>query len=140
MPTSYTAIHHTTLALNALRVVVALLLILHGGARLVLGIVDDFGGFLNQVGFPFGVALAWAITLIEIAGGALLALGRWTRPLALFFAAELVMGIVLVHAREGWFVVGAGRNGMEYSVLLIAVLLAVAYGAAPAQATADKQP
>ena len=27
----------------------------------------------------------------------------------------------------GWFVVGAGRNGMEYSVLLIACLLANAW-------------
>ena len=41
------------------------------------------------------------------------------------------MGIVLVHAPSGWFVVGGGRNGMEYSVLLIAVLLAQAW-AAPA--------
>lgn len=27
---------------------------------------------------------------------------------------------------NGWFVVGAGRNGAEYSVLIIASLLAVA--------------
>lgn len=37
------------------------------------------------------------------------------------------MGIVLVHAPEGWFVVGLGRNGMEYSVLLIVCLLSLAY-------------
>ncbi len=64
-------------------------------------------------------------------GGGALALGKWIRPLALYFAAQLAMGIVLVHAREGWFVVGAGRNGMEYSVLLIVVLLAVAWAARP---------
>ena len=118
-------------ALTALRVVVALLLIVHGVARVSLGIVDDFGGFLEGVGFPFGVALAWAITVFEIAGGLALAAGRWVRPIALVFALELAMGLVLVHASEGWFVVGAGRNGMEYSVLLIAVLLAVAYAARP---------
>ncbi len=116
-------------ALIGLRVAVSLLLIVHGVARLTLGIVDDFGVFLDAVGLPLGAALAWAITATEIAGGAVLAAGRWVRPLALYFAAQLVMGIVLVHAREGWFVVGAGRNGMEYSVLLIAVLLAVAYAA-----------
>ena len=33
----------------------------------------------------------------------------------------------MVHWKEGWFVVGAGRNGMEYSALLIASLLAIAY-------------
>ncbi len=127
-------------ALTALRVAVSLLLIVHGVARVVLGIVDDFGGFLGAVGFPLGPALAWAVTVVEIAGGALLAAGKWIRPLALYFAAQLVMGIVLVHAREGWFVVGAGRNGMEYSVLLIAVLLAVAYAATPGGAEEPRNP
>ena len=32
------------------------------------------------------------------------------------------MGIVLVHGPEGWFVVGMGRNGVEFSVLLLAAL------------------
>ena len=46
----------------------------------------------------------------------------WTIPrLALIYA----VGIAMVHAREGWFVVGAGRNGAEYSVLLIVCLLCV---------------
>ena len=48
------------------------------------------------------------------------------RPFALLFMAIYAMGIVLVHAPEGWFVVGAGRNGMEYSVLLIGSLTLVA--------------
>lgn len=116
-------------ALDGLRVVVALLLIAHGVARVVVGIVDDFGLFLAGVGFPLGAALAWTITAGEIVGGSVLALGRWIRPLALYFAGQLLIGIVLVHAREGWFVVGVGRNGMEYSVLLITVLVAVACAA-----------
>lgn len=140
MSTASPTVHPPRRALTALRVVVALLLLVHGVARLALGIVDDFGGFLSGVGFPLGPVLAWLITLTEIGGGILLALGRWTRPLALYFAAQLVMGIVLVHAREGWFVVGAGRNGVEYSVLLIAVLLALAYAAVPAQESADSTP
>lgn len=124
-------------ALDALRITVALLLLIHGVARVALGIVDDFGGFLDLVGLPLGTALAWGITVFEIAGGAALALGRWVRPIALVFAVQLGMGIVLVHGPEGWFVVGAGRNGVEYSVLLIAVLLAVA--ASPARAVGDAE-
>jgi putative oxidoreductase len=46
--------------------------------------------------------------------------------LCAWFALELFAGIVLVHARDGWFVVGGGRNGMEYSVLLIVGLIATA--------------
>jgi putative oxidoreductase len=118
-------------ALIALRFAVALLLLVHGLARIALGIVDDFGGFLTAVGFPMGVALAWVVTAAEVVGSALLVAGRWVRLVACYFAAQLAVGIGLVHAQEGWFVVGAGRNGMEYSVLLIAVLLAVAYAASP---------
>jgi putative oxidoreductase len=33
------------------------------------------------------------------------------------------MGIAIVHFKEGWFVVGAGRNGVEFNFLLIVVLL-----------------
>ena len=108
-------------ALVVLRMVVAGLIVLHGVSRLALGVVDDFGGFLDLVGFPAGAALAWTITLVEIGGGVLLALGYFVRPLCAFFVVQLVAGIALVHFPEGWFVVGAGRNGMEYSVLLIVV-------------------
>ncbi len=68
---------------------------------------------------------------MELGGTIVLAAGRLVRPLALYFAAELLLGILLVHASEGWFVVGGGRNGVEYSVLLIAVLLALAWAAGP---------
>jgi putative oxidoreductase len=43
------------------------------------------------------------------------------------FAAVYACGIWLVHAAAGWFVVGLGRNGMEYSVLIITCLLALAW-------------
>jgi putative oxidoreductase len=109
-----------------LRVAVALLLIIHGVARASLGIVDDFGGFLTSAGLPFGPAVAWALTGVEIAGGLALAAGFLVLPLCLWFAVELATGIALVHAPHGWFVVGAGRNGVEFSVLLIVCLAVIA--------------
>lgn len=118
-----------------LRVVAAMLIVTHGVARAVLGIVDDFGGFLDVTGFPFGVGIAWLVTIVEIVGGTVLAAGYLVRPLCGWFVIELLTGIALVHARDGWFVVGAGRNGMEYSVLLIAVLIAVAVGHRAGSAT-----
>jgi putative oxidoreductase len=114
-------------AFVVLRIAVALLLIIHGIARIWLGIVDDFGDFLDSLGFPFGVVIAWIITLVEIGGGITLAVGFFVRPLAIWFAVQLLIGIALVHVSEGWFVVGAGRNGMEYSVLLIVALALLAW-------------
>jgi putative oxidoreductase len=108
-----------------LRVVLSGLLVLHGVARIRHDGVVPFGGFLEAQGFPLGVALAWGITAFELVGGAALALGRFVTPIAALFAVQLAAGIVLVHAQHGWFVVGAGTNGVEYSVCLIAGLVAI---------------
>ncbi|MDQ0638147.1 hypothetical protein QF042_001712 [Pedobacter sp. W3I1] len=37
------------------------------------------------------------------------------------------MGIIMVHFKEGWFVVGGGRNGMEYNFVLICALTAIVF-------------
>jgi putative oxidoreductase len=109
-----------------LRVVIALYMTAHGAFRAAVGTVDDFGGFLSSQGLPFGLALAWGITLNEIVGGVTLATGRWVRPLAAVFALEHLVGIVLVHAPRGWFTVGHQAGGAEYSVLLLLCFLLTA--------------
>jgi putative oxidoreductase len=117
------------------------MMIIHGTYRVFDGGVAGFGQFLGSQGLPAGVAIAWLMTVVEIAGGVLLAAGRFVRPLCAWFVLELLAGIVLVHFREGWFVVGGGRNGIEYSVLLILCFVAVALDASgrgvatPAQTT-----
>jgi putative oxidoreductase len=100
--------------------------VIHGAARATLGIVDDFGGFLGASGWPAGLVVAWAITVVEILGGIALAAGVAVRPLVAWFALQIAAGVVLIHAKVGWFVVGAGRNGAEYSALILAGLLAAA--------------
>ena len=108
-----------------LRVAVASVFVIHGIARASLGIVDDFGGFFAAHGLPAGIALAWTVTLVEILGGLALAAGVAVRPLSAWFALQILAGIATIHARAGWFVVGAGRNGAEYSALILACLAVV---------------
>ena len=119
----------TTLAarqgLDLVRWVLATLLFIHGLARVLAGGVAPFGAFLDAQGFPAGLVLAWAVTAFELVAAPVMAWGRWVTPVALVFAAIYACGIWLVHAPAGWFVVGLGRNGAEYSVLLIACLLCV---------------
>lgn len=110
-----------------LRVVVALLLGIHGYYRALSGGATLFGGYLTAAGFPLGPLLAWGITVFEMGGSILLLLGRFVPWVAAGHALILISGIVLVHGREGWFVVGGGRNGVEYSVLLLASLAVVVW-------------
>ncbi|MEM7082232.1 MAG: DoxX family protein [Pseudomonadota bacterium] len=112
---------------TGLRILLAGIIAAHGWARLSAGAVAPFGAWLDSQHIPFGLMIAYAVTFIEIVGTPLLALGRFVSVLCLAYCLIYAAGIALVHAPEGWFVVGLGRNGMEYSVLLIANLLGVAY-------------
>jgi putative oxidoreductase len=112
--------------IRLVRLLLAVMMGIHGVTRLVIDGVGDFGLYLTETGFPMGTAIAWAITLFEVIGSTAIALRFQVVPIAILFALELTMGIVLVHAPEGWFVVGAGRNGMEYSVLLVGCFVALA--------------
>jgi putative oxidoreductase len=116
----------TRIGVTLLRAAVASVFVVHGMTRVALGTVGGFGTFLAGSGFPAGTAIAWTLTVVEIVGGIALALGLWARSLALWFGVQIAVGILMVHAKAGWFVVGAGRNGAEYSALIIACLLAVA--------------
>lgn len=121
----------------ALRLALAGLIAAHGWARYFAGAVDPFGAWLTSQGLPAGPAIAWAVTAFEIIGTPLLALGRFVLPLTVVYAAIYAVGIAMVHAKAGWFVVGLGRNGAEYSVLLIVSLLCVGAQYLPIKRDAD---
>lgn len=108
------------------RASVSILMIIHGITRLYLGTVPDFGGFLDGQGIPFGVAVAYGITAFEILGGLLLIFGKFPKWIATLFALELLFGIIMVHSKFGWFVVGHSSNGMEYNISLILAFLLIA--------------
>ena len=108
-----------------LRGTVALILIIHGAGGMFNGGVNAFGTmYLDKVGFaPFGVALAWAVKLSHLIAALSLLLNRYVKITAIATILILITGIVMIHSKDGWFVVGGGRNGVEYNVLLIAVLV-----------------
>ena len=121
-------------SIAAWRTVLALLIGVHGWYRFASGGVPLFGVWLDAQGWPFGLGIAAAVTALEILGTPLLAFGRAQFALCLAYAAVYSVGLVIVHWPYGWFVVGAGRNGMEYSVLLVASFLILAWQSRPARA------
>jgi putative oxidoreductase len=108
-----------------LRLTLAVILIMHSVPGMFTGGVNDFGKlYLDPLGFtPFGLMIAWAIKLSHVACAVLLLINRYIKAAAVITILILVLGIIMVHGREGWFVVGGGTNGVEYNVLLIAVFL-----------------
>lgn len=116
-------INYNVVGINIIRYAAALTMIIHGITRIVIGGVVPFGGFLELNNIPMGIIVAWAITIFEITAGSTLLLGYFILPISIIFILEHLSGIILVHLPEGWFVVGAGRNGMEYSVILIILFI-----------------
>ncbi|OXA81676.1 putative oxidoreductase [Flavobacterium aquidurense] len=112
-----------------LRIAVAIILLTHSVFGMFNNGINDFGNlFLNQIGFaPFGVFLAWSIKLSHVVAAVLLILNKFIKLAGFVTIFVLIMGIITVHFKEGWFVVGGGRNGMEYNFLLIVVLLAIMF-------------
>lgn len=109
-------------AMVALRWVISVVFLAHAGVRLWAWTVPEFGAFLESVGFPYGKAIVLVISAYEIIGGVMLALGVWIRYVTVGLAFIVAMGIILIHAKLGWFVGEHGTGGMEFSVLLISGL------------------
>lgn len=115
-----------TIAYTALRVVAGLLYAQHGAQKL-FGVLGGFGGnpgvtapLLSQ----YGVA-----GIVEFFGGLLLALGVFTRPVALIAAAEMAGAYVIAHAPRGtWPIQNSGEQSLLYCFVWLAV---AAMGAGP---------
>ncbi len=114
--------------LALIRYATAAILLVHPVTRLMAHTVPVFGEWLGTQGIPMGTAVAYGVTLLELLSGAALLSKRCVVPACAVLITILGMGIKMVHGPEGWFVVGGGRNGMEYSVLLIACLAGIAWG------------
>lgn len=114
-----------TISIAILRMMLGMIFMAHAIARLVDYSLPGFGDFLSSKGFPLGFYLAWAVTLFELIGGLLMVFRRFVKVFCIGEMIILLTGIFLVHAPNGWFVVGKTLGGVEYSVVLIVVLLAV---------------
>lgn len=112
-----------------LRIALAITMMAHSIPSIITGGVNEFGTlYLDKVGFaPIGLFLAWAIKLSHVVCAVCLLLDKYVKPAAIVTIFILVVGIIMIHYNEGWFVVGFGRNGMEFNVLLIMVFLSLIF-------------
>ncbi|MET0466783.1 MAG: DoxX family protein [Chitinophagaceae bacterium] len=109
-----------------LRCSVALVFFLHAMVRVFNNTIPQFAGFLENAGLPFGKVIVVTITAFEIAGSVLLAIGVWVRLISAALFVLLLIGIILIHWANGWFVGEHGVGGMEYSFVLMITLMVVA--------------
>ncbi|GAB0155825.1 hypothetical protein CHRYSEOSP005_10870 [Chryseobacterium sp. Alg-005] len=112
-----------------LRLSLAFILMMHSIPSIISGDINSFGkDYLDGIGFfPFGIYIAWMVKLIHVFSIFCLVANRFLKITAIANILIFIVGIILIHGKEGWFVVGGGRNGVEFSLLLIMCFLSVAF-------------
>ena len=112
-----------------LRFAIAIILLAHSIPGMFDNGINDFGDlYLNQIGFaPLGIPIAWSIKLSHLIAAICLIFEKYVKLACIVTILVLIAGIILVHFKEGWYVVGGGRNGVEFNFLLIFALLAIMF-------------
>ena len=125
-----------------LRVVLGLVLMMHAyELAVLLGPTDAASTILRQ-GFPRALVplLVWYTVFAHAIGGALIAVGLWTRAAAVVNLPILFGSFFLLHLPQGFFMRGALRDpegraaavGYETALLVLASTVVVALiGAGP---------
>ena len=113
-----------TITWTLLRVVFGLMFVQVGGLKLF----GWFGGMPGANGAPPPVlSQAWIGGVLEVVGGALIALGLFTRPVAFILSGEMAVAYWQFHAPNGtWPIQNHGEAAVLYCFIY---LFMAAYGA-----------
>jgi putative oxidoreductase len=107
-----------------IRFAVGVVFMYHGYAKLFHGFaVVVATHILAPMGFPIPGVLAYYLGILELFGGAALALGLFTRPIALLFAIEMIF-VVKWHFANGYMFTSA-HGGYEFPLLMLALYIGI---------------
>lgn len=111
-------------AVLVLRVVAGLAMAYHGWQKLDGG-VSNFAGFVRSENIPLPALTAWVVTLLELVGGVLVAIGLLTRFWAALLAVEMVLTTLVVKNAAGLVAPQGGGAGFEVDLLYAAAFAAL---------------
>lgn len=114
----------TDVALGILRIVTGIVFAAHGYQKFFVMGVGGTTGFFTHVGIPLPGIAAIVVATFELAGGIALVLGIFTRLIAIPLAIDMFCAIILVHAKNGFFV----PMGVEFVLMLMTSAIALAIG------------
>jgi putative oxidoreductase len=103
--------------LSILRIIAGLLFMEHGLSKLF--------GFPSAAMHPPFLTLLWFAGVLECFGGALVALGLFTRVVAFLLSGEMAVAYFMVHAPRGFFpLLNQGEAAVLYCFLFLYLVLA----------------
>jgi putative oxidoreductase len=117
------ASHQNDLAKLLLRATLAILILMHGVAKLVGG-VGFVAGMLAKAGLP--PALGYLVYVGEVLAPLLVLAGVWTRPAAAIIAVNMVVAVLLVHTHQFFTRSATGGWALELQAMFFIAALVVA--------------
>ena len=107
-----------------IRFIAGAILIYHGYNKLFGGIINGVAqNVVTPMGLPDPLAWAYFLGILECFGGALLAIGFLTRPIALMLVVEFII-ITYWHLGNGYGF-SSPKGGYEYPLVLLVVYIAI---------------
>ena len=107
--------------LSVLRIMTALIFLVHGSQKLLNFPASDFS--------PAAFTLPWIAGVLELFGGALLVAGLFTRPVAFVLSGLMAVAYFMAHAPQSFF---PALNGGDAAILFSFVFLYIVFaGAGP---------
>jgi putative oxidoreductase len=110
-------------AITILRIVVGVVFMAHGAQKFFQLGIHGVAGFFGAAGIPVPLVSATIVTLVEFIGGIALIAGLLTRWAALLNAFDMVVAILVVHLKNGFF---DQNHGIEYPLTLLAACIVLA--------------
>ncbi|MFQ5747701.1 MAG: DoxX family protein [Gemmatimonadota bacterium] len=119
--------HNPDRGLLILRLAIGLIFLAHGWTKIFGSQVSFVHEMLHMAGWSIPEPILWLVAVLELLGGIALLLGVFTRPLALALALEMIVAVILFHAKQGFFISSLPNAplayGFEYHVALVGGLL-----------------
>ncbi|HSE96077.1 MAG TPA: DoxX family protein [Methylomirabilota bacterium] len=109
-------------AILPLRLVVGLVFVMHGGQKLFQFGIGGTTAFMGQLGLPLPGLAALVVIAVELLGGLAILLGLFTRLTAALLAFDVLVALLTVHLRSGFFV----PDGIEFVLTLLGGALSLA--------------
>lgn len=110
-----------------IRIGLSVIMFMHSIPSIISGDVLSFGkDYLGHQGFGFlGLPVAILIKTTHLLSIYTLLVNRFIKWTIIFNCIIFLVGIYMIHWQNGWYVVGGGRNGIEFNFLLLVCFMSL---------------